>query len=331
MSIPERACFRPLKPVAIVDLRPDLSFVIPAFNEEENLRNTLLDVADEALRLNKTYEIIVVDDGSTDRTYEQAIALSKDLPVVAVRLSRNFGKEQAMSAGLSRTRGNAVVILDADLQEPISTLGQMIERFEQGYDVVYAVRAHRDDESALKRVLTGGFYKLLCLGSECEIPPDARDYRIMDRKVVDALLALPERNKFMKGLFSWVGFKSCAVPIELRPRHAGTTKFGLLRLFRLALTGLTSFSTWPLRIWTVIGFFIAVLSMLFSFWIVFKTLVWGVDVPGFATITVAICFLGGLQLLSIGVIGEYLSRVFSEVKQRPGYIVSEELSSVGRG
>ncbi|MDA7965604.1 glycosyltransferase family 2 protein [Ruegeria sp.] len=331
MTMPEHACFRPLNPITIVDLRPDLSFVIPAFNEEENLRNTLLDVADEAVRLNKTYEIIVVDDGSSDRTYEQAIALSRDLPVVAVRLSRNFGKEQAMSAGLSRTRGNAVVILDADLQEPISTLGQMIERFEQGYDVVYAVRAHRDDESALKRVLTGGFYKLLCLGSECDIPPDARDYRIMDRKVVDALLALPERNKFMKGLFSWVGFKSCAVPIELRPRQAGTTKFGLRRLFRLALTGLTSFSTWPLRIWTVIGFFIAVLSMLFSFWIVLKTLVWGVDVPGFATITAAICFLGGLQLLSIGVIGEYLSRVFSEVKQRPGYIVSEELSSAGRG
>lgn len=330
MSFSERTSFRSLSPVVLADTRPNLSFVIPALNEEDNIRETLFAVAGEAARLNRSFEIIVVDDGSTDKTYDQVVEMAKEMPILAIRLSRNFGKEQAMCAGLSRSRGDAVVMLDADLQEPISTLSQMLARFEEGYDMVYAVRAHRNDESTAKRVLTGGFYKLLSLGSECDIPSDARDYRIMDRKVVDALLSLPERNKFMKGLFGWVGFRSCAVPIELRPRQAGTTKFGLRRLLRLALTGLTSFSSWPLRIWTLIGFSIATLSMLYSFWIVARTLVWGIDVPGFATITTAIFFLGGLQLMSIGVIGEYLSRVFSEVKQRPGYIVAEEYGSEGQ-
>ncbi|MCG7522004.1 glycosyltransferase family 2 protein [Ruegeria sp. Ofav3-42] len=324
MSYSEPSLYRFPASVPATVSRPELSFVIPAFNEEDNIRKTLLEVAAEAKRLNKTFEIVVVDDGSTDKTYEQVARMTGELPLFAIRLSRNFGKEQAMSAGLARTRGNAVVILDADLQEPISTLQQLIERFEEGYDVVYAVRAHRNDESPLKRVLATGFYRLLSMGSECPIPPDARDYRIMDRKVVDALLSLPERNKFMKGLFSWVGFKTGAVPIELRTRHAGTSKFGARKLFGLALTGLTSFSDWPLRIWTVIGFAFASLSMLMSFWIVLKTMIWGVDVPGFATTTTAIFFLGGLQLMSIGVIGEYLSRVYSEVKQRPGFIIAEE-------
>jgi len=309
------------------DPQPDLSFVIPAYNESENIQNTLFGISEEAKRLKKSFEIIVVDDGSTDDTFERLICLCDELPLSAIRLSRNFGKEQAMSAGLMRTCGKAVVIMDADLQEPLSTLQCLIKRFEQGYDVVYAVRAHRDDESQLKRFLTTGFYRLLSLGSECPVPPNARDYRIMDRRVVEALVALPERNKFMKGLFSWVGFKSCGVPIELRSRQAGSSKFSLRKLFKLALTGLTAFSDWPLRIWTVIGFIFASISMLFSFWIVIKTLLWGVDVPGFATTTTAIFFLGGLQLISIGVIGEYLSRVFSEVKQRPGFIIAEEYKS----
>ncbi|KIC20743.1 glycosyl transferase family 2 [Leisingera sp. ANG-Vp] len=281
-------------------------------------------MAAEATRLGRTYEIIVADDGSTDGTYEAATALAPQIPLTAVRLSRNFGKEQAMCAGLSRSTGAAVVIMDADLQEPVSTLEDMLARYDEGYEVVFAVRAHRQDEGTIKRFLTRGFYKLLTMGSECPIPENARDYRVMDRKVADALLSLPERNKFMKGLFSWVGFRSCAVPIELKPRHSGHSKFGFRRLFRLALTGLTSFTDWPLRIWTVIGLGIAGLSIAYSFWIVLKTLIWGVDVPGFATITTAVFFLGGLQIMSIGVIGEYLSRVFAEVKQRPGYIVAEE-------
>lgn len=327
MSFPKQSAFQFPTRVITAAPQPELSFVIPAFNEEGNIQTTLHQIASEARRLNKTFEIIVVDDGSTDNTYEQLVCMAEDLPVVALRLSRNFGKEQAMSAGLTRARGDAVVILDADLQEPISTLPNLIERFEEGYDVVYAVRAHRNDESRIKRVLTGGFYRLLSIGSECPIPPDARDYRIMDRKVVDALLSLPERNKFMKGLFSWVGFKTSAIPIELQPRNSGASKFGLRKLFRLALTGLTSFSDWPLRIWTVVGFVFASLSMLLSVWIVLKTLIWGIDVPGFATTTTAIFFLGGLQLMSIGVIGEYLSRVFSEVKQRPGFIIAEEFDA----
>lgn len=324
MSVSQPLSLQLPLPVAVPGKIPDLSFVIPAFNEAGNIQRTLREVAAEAERLGKTYEIIVVDDGSSDGTYEAAAACSGQIPLATVRLSRNFGKEQAMCAGLSRSTGAAVVILDADLQEPVSTLESMLARYSEGYEVVYAVRASRHDESPLKRVLTRGFYKLLTMGSECPIPANARDYRIMDRKVVEALLSLPERNKFMKGLFSWVGFRSCAVPIELKPRHSGKSKFGFRRLFRLALTGLTSFTDWPLRIWTVVGLAIACLSIAYSFWIVLKTLIWGADVPGFATITTAIFFLGGLQIMSIGVIGEYLSRVFSEVKQRPGFIIAEE-------
>ncbi|MBE1281756.1 MAG: glycosyltransferase [Rhodobacteraceae bacterium] len=327
MIYSEHSTFHSPTPTKVNDPRPELSFVIPALNEVDNIAQTLDDVSAEAKRLNKSFEIVVVDDGSSDGTYERVTELSDLYPIVALRLSRNFGKEQAMFAGLSRSCGRAVVILDADLQEPISTLEDMLERYDSGYEVVYAVRAHRNDENGFKRFLTAGFYRLLTWGSECPIPPDARDYRIMDRRVVDALLSLPERNKFMKGLFSWVGFRSCAVPIELRPRQSGDSKFGLHKLFKLALTGLTAFTDWPLRIWTVVGFAMAGLSMLLSFWIILKTLIWGVDVPGFATITTAIFFLGGLQLMSIGVIGEYLSRVFSEVKQRPGFIIAEEHGS----
>lgn len=307
--------------------RPDLSFVIPAYNEEDNIQETIRQVAAEAEKLGKSYEIVVVDDGSKDRTYDLAAKVPLGGRCRVLRLSRNFGKEQAMCAGMAQTQGQAVVILDADLQEPISTLGQLLERFDQGYDVVYAVRAHRRDEGARKRLFTKAFYKTLSIGSECSIPADARDYRIMDRKVVDAVLSLPEKNKFMKGLFSWVGFRSCAVPIELQSRQKGLTKFGFWRLLKLALTGLTSFSDWPLRIWTAIGFVISALSIGFGVWIAVKTVFWGVDVPGFATITTAIFLLGGLQLFSIGIIGEYLSRVFSEVKNRPGYIIADETSA----
>ena len=304
---------------------PDLSFVIPAFNEEGNIAATLRQVDEEAEKLGKTFEIVVVDDGSKDGTFQEASNSKLRGDTVVLRFSRNFGKEQAMFAGLAQSRGRAVVILDADLQEPISTLRLLVERYEQGYEVVYAVRAHREDERRLKRVFSKAFYQLLSLGSECDIPPDARDYRIMDRKVVDAVLSMPEQNKFMKGLFSWVGFRSCAVPIEVCPRQSGISKFGFRRLTNLALTALTSFTDWPLRIWTAIGFAISALSISYSVWIAIRTLFWGADVPGFATITTAIFFFGGLQLISIGIIGEYLSRVFSEVKQRPGYIVAEEV------
>ncbi|HRO00111.1 MAG TPA: glycosyltransferase family 2 protein [Nitrobacter sp.] len=303
---------------------PDLSFVIPAFNEEDNIAETIRRVAAEARRLVGSFEIIVVDDGSTDATFAAAKAQATTHPVRTLRLSRNFGKEHAIMAGLEKTTGAAVVILDADLQEPLDHLGTMLAHRAEGFEMVYAVRAGREDESLPKRAFTRLFYAMLNIGSDTAIPADARDFRLMDRRVVDALCALPERNRFMKGLYGWVGFRAKAVPIRLERRRAGASKFGFRKLFRLGLTGLTSFTAWPLRVWTSIGTLIAACSILYGLWIVVRTLLFGSDVPGWSTLVVAVSLLGGVQLISIGVLGEYLARVFTEVKGRPGFIVAED-------
>lgn len=226
-------------------------------------------------------------------------------------------------AGLEASTGAGVVILDADLQEPLCHLATMLQHRAEGFEVVYAVRAHRDDEPYLKRLFTRVFYKLLNMGSEADIPPDARDFRLMDRRVVDGLCNLPERNRFMKGLYAWVGFRSKAIPIELAQRAGGTSKFGFRGLLKLGLTGVTSFTSWPLRVWTLIGMSVAALSILYGLWIAAKTMIFGIDVPGWSTLAVAVFLLGGVQLISIGVLGEYLARVFTEVKGRPGFIIAE--------
>ena len=302
---------------------PDLSFVIPAFNEEENIAETIRRVDTEARSLVRSYEIIVVDDGSSDGTFQHAKAADRDVPIQVIRLSRNFGKEQAIMAGLEASTGAGVVILDADLQEPLCHLASMIQHRAEGFEVVYAVRAHREDEPYLKRLFTRVFYKLLNLGTEASIPEDARDFRLMDRRVVDALCELPERNRFMKGLYGWVGFRTKAIEIELEQRGGGKSKFGFRGLLKLGLTGMTSFTNWPLRVWTLIGMSIATLSIVYGLWIVAKTMLFGIDVPGWSTLAVAVFLLGGVQLISIGVLGEYLARVFTEVKGRPGFIIAE--------
>jgi polyisoprenyl-phosphate glycosyltransferase len=305
--------------------RPELSFVIPAYNEAENIVETLTRVSQKAGELVRSAEIIVVDDGSDDLTLKKACSVLVSTPISILRLSRNFGKEHAIMAGLQRANGNVVVILDADLQEPLHYVDVMYEHYRNGYEMVYAVRAHRNDESRAKRVFAKLFYAMLNKGSDAEIPADARDFRLMDRKVVDALCALPERNRFMKGLYGWVGFRSKAVCVEIKERRNGKSKFGFVGLFKLALTGMTAFTNWPLRIWTSIGMTLAVLSILYGIWIAARTVIWGHDLPGWSTLAVAIFFLGGVQLISIGVLGEYLARVFSEVKGRPGYLVAEEI------
>ncbi|MFX0540887.1 glycosyltransferase family 2 protein [Roseovarius sp. S4756] len=305
----------------------ELSFVIPAHNEAGSIAVTIDRVHAEAARLGLTHEILIVDDGSSDATSSEAMAASQSAPVRVLRLSRNFGKEQAIMAGLGRASGAATVILDADLQEPLSCLETMLDHYRSGYEMVYAVRAHRRDEPRAKRAFTRIFYRTLSLGSRVSIPADARDFRLMDRRVVDALCALPERDRFMKGLYGWVGFRSIAVPIELEPRCSGRSKFGFAELFRLALTGLTSFTDWPLRIWTGIGGGIACMSILYGLWITLRTLIFGTHVAGWSTLIVAICLLGGVQLISVGVLGEYLARVFTEVKGRPGFIIAEETAS----
>lgn len=304
-------------------LAPRLSFVIPAHNEEDNVARTIDRVHAEASRLVSSHEIILVDDGSTDATLARAKAVAADYPVRVLRLSRNFGKEQAIMAGLCNSQGQAVVVLDADLQEPLHHLKTMLTAHEDGYEMVYTIRAHRADEVITKRILTRLFYRLLNYGSEANIPPNARDFRLMDRRVVNALCDLPERNRFMKGLYGWVGFRTKEILIELEPRMHGNSKFGLKGLTRLGLTGLTSFTTWPLKVWTLIGLFIASLSVLYGGWIAVKTIIFGVEIPGWSTLAASIFLLGGIQLISIGVLGEYLSRVFTEVKGRPGFIVAE--------
>lgn len=307
---------------------PDLSFVIPAFNEEDNIAETIRRVDEEARNLVRSHEIIVVDDGSSDRTFESAKDSTGSVPLRVLRLSRNFGKEQAIMAGLEASSGAGVVILDADLQEPLCHLTTMMRHRAEGYEVVYAVRAHREDEPYLKRLFTRVFYKLLNLGTEADIPVDARDFRLMDRRVVDALCNLPERNRFMKGLYGWVGFRSKAIPVELEQRTRGESKFGFRGLIRLGLTGMTSFTSWPLRVWTLIGMSVATVSILYGVWIAARTMIFGIDVPGWSTLTVAVFLLGGVQLISIGVLGEYLARVFTEVKGRPGFIVAETHSLI---
>lgn len=303
---------------------PDLSFVIPAMNEAATIAETVRRVAAHAAKLVRSFEIIVVDDGSTDDTFAQAKRLSDAGPVRALRLSRNFGKEQAIMAGLQASTGAAVVILDADLQEPLCHLETMLAYHAQGFEMVYTVRDGRDDETWLKRAFTGAFYGLLNFGSEAPIPADARDFRLMDRRVVDALCALPERNRFMKGLYGWVGFRSKAIPIHLEARGGGASKFRLRNLLGLGLTGLTSFTAWPLRVWTGIGMIVALSAIAYGVLITARTLIFGIDVPGWSSLVVAISLLGGVQLISVGVLGEYLARVFTEVKGRPGYIVAED-------
>ncbi|MGZ0657577.1 glycosyltransferase family 2 protein [Coraliomargarita sp. W4R53] len=305
---------------------PQVSCVVPAYNEAENVVATVTAIAEEMIQLRRDFEIIIVDDGSRDATVVEARKTIGIYPVRVICLSRNFGKENAITAGMKAVRGDACIVIDADLQEPISYLKEFLEYWDAGMEMVYGVRLHREDESYLKRKGANAFYWFLGKTTSVDIPADARDFRLMDRKVVDAILSLPERNRFMKGLYSWVGFKSQAVPVVIDQRKKGESKFNYKRLFDLALTGLTSFSDWPLRVWTGVGVVVSALSICYACMIAGRTLFFGSDVPGWATLTVAVCFLGGVQILSIGVLGEYMSRVFSEVKARPGHIVSQEFS-----
>lgn len=302
-----------------------ISCVVPAYNEGDGITDFLRELHGILRTHSGRVEIIVVNDGSSDQTAQAVAVVAEELSLTLLDLSRNFGKEAAITAGLARTRGDVVLIIDADGQEPLAMIGPMLERWQDGCDMVYAVRDGRSDEQWLKRLGTGLFYSLLARGGETQIPPDARDFRAMDRRVVNALNRLPERNRFMKGLFAWVGFHSCAVPVTIAPRRNGRSSYGFGRLSRLAMTGITSFTNVPLRIWAAVGLVISALAFAYGGYIVLRTLFFGVDVPGFATLVVSIMFLAGVQLISIGVIGEYLSRVFDEVKQRPLYLVATEL------
>ena len=304
-------------------LAPSISCVMPAFNEARNLGAVVPHTLAMLQKLSAQAELIVVDDGSTDETASVMQTLcAAHSHLVYIRLSRNFGKEQALTAGLDRAGGDTVVLMDADGQHPTSVLPDMLAQWKQGADVVYAVRQSRGDQSALQAGLVGLFYKLINWGNHIEIPANAGDFRFMDRKVVDALKALPERNRFMKGLYAWVGFNSTAIDYEPLPRVDGRTHFGLRSSFALALTGMVAFSTAPLRLLTWLGFLLALGALGFGSWVVLEHYIWETAVPGYATLVVGMMFLSGIQLLSIGVLAEYVGRIYEEVKQRPSYIVS---------
>ncbi|CCO44118.1 putative Glycosyltransferase [Vibrio nigripulchritudo SOn1] len=305
------------------DLPNMITCLLPAYNEAENLPQVIPETYNYLKQFCNEVEILIVDDGSQDNTVAVAQELSQSYPISIVKFSRNFGKEIALSAGLDNARGDVVIIMDSDGQHPLPVIGDFIKHWRDGYDMVYGVRANRDDESFAKRAFTKVYYGLLKRISDVEIHPDAGDFRLLGRNVVDALISLPERTRMMKGLYAWVGFKSKAVSFEVVERLSGASTFRFRDLTSLAITGLTSFSSIPLKIWMVIGAIISAMSFGYGMLVLLRTLFFGTDVPGWPSLIVSIFFLGGIQLLSIGIMGDYLARVFSEVKRRPLYIIEE--------
>ncbi|WP_303229080.1 glycosyltransferase family 2 protein [Comamonas kerstersii] len=318
--------FAPAAPFAAVP-RPalQLSCVAPAYNEQDNLRDFINALIPAVQALTSDFEIIIVNDGSRDATHDVAMQLvTQGLPVRYLALSRNFGKEAALSAGIDHARGNAVLLIDADFQHPLEMLPEMHALWQGGYEMIYGVIADRGAESGAKRLGTNLFYTLMNSGNGVKVPPNAGDFRWMDRKVVDALRALPERNRFMKGLYAWVGFKTAALPFVPKDRAAGQSSFNLKRLGALALLGLTSFTTLPLRVWSVIGGAVALLALAYGLWITLDTLLFGADLAGWPTLAAGIMLFSGVQLMSIGILGEYIGRIYDEVKQRPTYLIARD-------
>lgn len=299
------------------------------YNEEDALA-TFFDVVQPVLQSSgMDYEIVCVDDGSRDGTFDLLCDQAANEPTVrAIRLSRNFGKEAALTAGIDHVCGDVVVPMDVDLQDPPDLLPTFIDEWEAGYDVVFGVRSDRSRDSWLKRLTSKWFYGAYNRVADRPVPANAGDFRLMDRSVIDAVRELRERNRFMKGLFNWVGFNQKAVPYARPERVAGTTKWKYWKLWNFALDGITASTTAPLRLWTYVGVVTAALAFVYGGFIVGRTLIQGVDVPGYASLFTSVLFLGGLQLISLGTIGEYIGRIHMEVKQRPIYIVAEH---IGKG
>lgn len=303
--------------------RIKLSLVIPVYNESETV-SIFANRVNEALKniQNIDLELVFINDGSTDDTLERLIDLQEKYSTIRiVELSRNFGKEAALTAGLKNALGQVVVPMDVDLQDPPELIAEMLENWRNGFDVVLGKRINRDSDSWAKRKSATWFYRIHNKISTPKLPENVGDFRLMDRAVVDALNQLPESRRFMKGLFAWVGFRTTTIEYVRPERVAGTTKFNGWRLWNFALEGITSFSTDPLRMWTYVGGFVAIISFVFAIFMVLKVLTYGIDVPGYASVMVAVTFLGGLQLIGIGILGEYLGRTYIESKQRPIYVV----------
>ena len=303
-----------------------LSVVLPIFNEEDNVAAVAAAVGAQLDALSKPYEIIFIDDGSTDHSLDVIRTLSaRDPRIKAVRLSRNFGHQVAISAGLEYARGDAVIVMDADLQHPPELIPQLVARWEEGYDVVYTIREGRGHAGPLKRLSAAGFYRLLNRMCDIDINIDANtpDFRLVDRRVVDALLQLPERARFMRGLVRWVGFRQTAVRFTARMRTRGQTKYPFSRMLRFSVDGVTAFSTMPLRFASYLGTLVALSGIPYAAWAVYKRVFTNDAVPGWASLVVAVLVIGGLHLICLGIIGEYIGRVYEEVKGRPLYLADE--------
>ena len=304
-----------------------ISLVCPVFNEAPAIEGFLAALSAVLKNLDDKSEIIFVNDGSKDATLERILILREQYPETLIRvidLSRNFGKEAALSAGIDQALGAAVIPIDVDLQDPPELIVEMLEKWKQGFDVVLAKRIDRWADTISKRTAAGWFYKLHNKISNTKIPDNVGDYRLMDRRVIDALKDLPERQRFMKGLFAWVGFNATEVEFVRPERSTGKTRFSGWRLWNFAIEGITGFSTVPLRIWTYIGMVISLLSFLYGSFIIIRTLILGIDVPGYASLLTVVLFLGGVQLTGLGVLGEYIGRIYLETKSRPLYIIKDE-------
>jgi glycosyltransferase involved in cell wall biosynthesis len=304
---------------------PELSVIVPVFNECENLR-PLLDRLIPALACVKDFEILFIDDGSQDATLQTLREISQaDKRVRALSFSRNFGKEIAIAAGVDVARGRGAVIMDADLQHPPEVIAAFVAKWREGFQNIYGVRQSRDTDSPTRKWLSGYFYRLFRAFGEIDLPEGAGDFRLLDRVALNALKSLRERARFNKGLYAWIGFKSIGVPFEVAERHSGESKFSYRKLTRFAFDGIVSFTTVPLKAWTYIGTVIAVFALLNAAYYLLEVLVIGVSVPGFASLIVSIMFFAGVQMISLGVLGEYIGRVFAEVKGRPLYLVAEKI------
>ncbi|MHC8373535.1 glycosyltransferase family 2 protein [Pseudomonas sp. MDT1-85] len=308
-----------------------VSLIVPVFNEEQAI-NLFHQAVRRELKLDPCeVEIVFINDGSTDRTAEQAKALAEvDEQVLLINFSRNFGKEPALFAGLEYATGDAVIPMDVDLQDPISVVPQLIAEWQKGADVVLAKRRNRDSDSYLKRHSASLFYHLLNRISYTRIEENVGDFRLMDRKVVNVIRALPEHQLFMKGVLSWAGFTTAVVEYERARRVAGRSKFNGWKLWNLALEGITSFSTVPLRLWTYIGGGISIFAVLYAVYMVLDKIFFDNSVPGYPSLMTAILFLGGVQLIGIGILGEYVGRIYIEAKHRPRYVVKDVIGGKDR-
>lgn len=306
-----------------------LTVVVPCFNEREHLALFVEQLVQVITSITPQYEVIIVNDGSTDGTSTVALNLLDQFSLRYIELSRNFGKEAALMAGINCADGDATLLIDADFQHPLEIIPQMAQYWFSGYDMIYGVIQSRNGESWVKRFGTKLFYLLLS-NSKVKIPVNAGDFRWLDKKVCLALNRLQERGRFMKGLYAWVGFKCFAIEFIPNPRISGNSKFSFINLFNLGSAGLTAFTTFPLRLWILLGLAISLLAMIYGTYVFFDTIIFGNQTSGWPTLTISLMFFSGVQLISIGVLGEYIGRVFEEIKSRPLYLVADDKRSKGK-